>query len=145
MRYEKAVQVKIHWIRMEASPSTYPSGRLTLGPVTHARGEDLRRFYTNNTPLTVVLLHARSMEVCSVHHEGEGLLHRHRQAAPDRGARSWVQRYYGVSRVGSSRQRGFFVLTRSHLPDDHISLRSSTFMDQHRRVDGPCNPLSVGQ
>jgi hypothetical protein len=58
---------------------------------------------------------------------------------------SWVQQDFGVSRPWSSRKRGFFVLTMGHLHDNHVSLRYATFMDQQRRVDCPCNTLSVGQ
>src|SRR5215467_8484973 len=42
------------------------------------------RFYTHQHPFYCGIdLHARSMDVCLVHHEGEILLHRHMKAAPE--------------------------------------------------------------
>jgi hypothetical protein len=56
---------------------------LSLGKVTHKRGEDLMRFYTNQHQFYCGIdLHARSMYVCIVSHEGEILLHRNMKAAP---------------------------------------------------------------
>jgi transposase len=57
---------------------------LTLGKGTHDRGEDLRRFSTNQHPFYCGIdLHARSMYVCIVNHAGEILWHRNMQAAPE--------------------------------------------------------------
>jgi transposase len=57
---------------------------LSLGKVTHKRGEDLRRFYTNQHRFYCGLdLHARTMYVCIVSHDGASLLHRHMPAAPE--------------------------------------------------------------
>ena len=72
-------------IMIEASPSAYPSGMLALGTtLTHKRGGDLRRFYTNPHPLYCAIdLHARSLDVCLVSHDGEILLHRQMKAAPE--------------------------------------------------------------
>ena len=42
------------------------------------------RFYTNQHPFYCGIdWHARSMDVCIVHHEGDRLLHRHMKAAPE--------------------------------------------------------------
>src|SRR5262245_45344179 len=69
---------------IEASPSAYPSGMLALGKATHERGGDLRRCYTQQHPFDCGLdLPARSMYVCIVNRDGDILLHRHMQAAPE--------------------------------------------------------------
>jgi hypothetical protein len=69
---------------IEASPSAYPPGMLALGrTLTHNRGGDLRHFYT--TPHQFyrgIDLHARTMSVCIMHHDGEIMLHRNMKAAP---------------------------------------------------------------
>ena len=57
---------------------------LALGKATHERGGDLRRFYTNQHQYYCGIdLHARSMYVCIVNHDGEILVHRHMKAAPE--------------------------------------------------------------
>jgi hypothetical protein len=70
---------------MEASPSAYRGGMLAPGTtLAHKCGGDLRRFDTKPHPVYWGLdLHARSMSVCIVSHDGEILMHRHMQAAPD--------------------------------------------------------------
>jgi hypothetical protein len=70
---------------IEASPSAYLRGRLVLGTTrTHSRGGDRRRFYTNQHQFYWGIdLQARSMYVGIVSHDGEILLHRNRQAAPE--------------------------------------------------------------
>jgi transposase len=68
---------------IEASPSAYPGGMLAPGKATHERGGDLRRFYPKpHQCYCGIDLHARSMSVCLLSHEGELLVHRHMQAAP---------------------------------------------------------------
>ena len=50
----------------------------------HKKGETSRRFYTNQHQFDCGIdLHARSMDVCVVRHEGAIVLHRHMKAAPD--------------------------------------------------------------
>src|SRR5262245_2698643 len=57
---------------------------LSLGKVTHKRGEDLMRFDTNQHRFYCGIdLHARTMYVCILRHDGERLLHRNMPAAPD--------------------------------------------------------------
>jgi transposase len=57
---------------------------LSLGKVTHKRGEDLMRFYTTQHPFYCGIdLHARSMYVCVLSQDGEILLHRNMKAAPE--------------------------------------------------------------
>jgi transposase len=58
---------------------------LALGTtLTHYRGGDLMRFYTNQHQFYCGIdLHARSMYVCIVSQEGEILLHRNMKAAPE--------------------------------------------------------------
>ena len=57
---------------------------LSLGKVTHKRGEDLRRFYTNQHRFYCGIdLHARTMYVCILRYDGELLLHRNMPAAPE--------------------------------------------------------------
>src|SRR5437016_439195 len=57
---------------------------LSLGKVTHKRGEDLRRFYTNQHRFYCGIdLHARTMYVCILSYDGELLLHRNMPAAPE--------------------------------------------------------------
>jgi hypothetical protein len=72
-------------IPIEASPSAYPHGMLALGTtLTHTRGGDLRRFYTNPHQFYCGIdLHARTMYVCIMHHDGEIMRHRHMKAAPE--------------------------------------------------------------
>ena len=69
----------------EASPSAYPSGMLMLGKNKVTKeGGDLMRFYTNQHPFYCGIdLHARSMYVCILSHDGEILLHRNMKAAPE--------------------------------------------------------------
>jgi len=56
---------------------------LSLGKVTHKRGEDLMRFYTNQHRFYCGIdLPARTMSVCLLSHDGALLLHRTRPAAP---------------------------------------------------------------
>ena len=69
---------------IEPSPSAYPGGLLALGKATHYRGGDLRRVYTQQHPLYCGIdLHARRMDVCIVNRDGEILLHRNMNAAPE--------------------------------------------------------------
>jgi transposase len=58
---------------------------LALGTtLTHDRGGDLMRFYTNQHQFSCGLdLHARSMSVCILSHDGEILLHRNMKAGPE--------------------------------------------------------------
>jgi hypothetical protein len=58
---------------------------LVLGTtLTHYRGGDLMRFYTKQHQFYGGIdLHARSMYVCLVSHDGEILLHRNMKAAPE--------------------------------------------------------------
>ena len=70
---------------IEASPSAYPSGMLTLGKKSLAKGEETpMRFYTNQHQFYCGIdLHARSMYLYVLGHEGEILLHRNMKAAPE--------------------------------------------------------------
>jgi transposase len=58
---------------------------LALGTtLTHDRGGDLMRFYTNQHQFYCGIdLHARSMYVCILSHDGEILLHRNMKAGPE--------------------------------------------------------------
>jgi transposase len=58
---------------------------LALGStLTHLQGGDLMRFYTKQHPFYCGIdLHARSMYVCIVNHDGEILVHRNMKAAPE--------------------------------------------------------------
>ena len=68
----------------EASPSAYPGGMLVVEKPVNNEGGDLMRFYTNQHPFYCGIdLHARSMYVCILSHEGEILLHRNMKAAPE--------------------------------------------------------------
>jgi hypothetical protein len=71
-------------ILIEASPSADLKGMLALGrTLTHYRGGDLMRFYAKPHPCYWGIdLHARRRDVCLVHQDGDGLLHRNMQAAP---------------------------------------------------------------
>ena len=72
-------------IMIEVSPSAYPSGLLAVGKsrVTTAGG-DLMRFYTNPHKFYGGIdLHARALYVCILSHDGETLLHRPMNAAPE--------------------------------------------------------------
>ena len=69
---------------IEASPSAYRSGMLAVGNHVTNEGRDRMRFY--NTPHQFycgIDLHARSMSVCLVSHDGELLVHRNLKAAPE--------------------------------------------------------------
>src|ERR671930_195494 len=70
---------------IEASPSAYPSGMLAVGKSRQTKeGGDLMRFYTKPHQFYCGIdLHARSMYVCILSHDGETLLHRNMQAAPE--------------------------------------------------------------
>src|ERR687891_157626 len=70
---------------IEASPSAYLRGLLVLGTtLTHSRGGDLMRFYTNQHQCYCGIdLHARSMSVCLLSQAGAILLHRNLKAAPE--------------------------------------------------------------
>ena len=72
-------------IMIEASPSAYHWGMLALGKtLPHKSGGDLMRFYINHHQFYCgIALHARSMYVCILSHDGEILLHRHMNAAPE--------------------------------------------------------------
>jgi transposase len=58
---------------------------LALGKsLTHSRGGDLMRFYTTQHQFYCGIdLHARSMYVCVLSHDGAIVLHRHMKAAPE--------------------------------------------------------------
>jgi transposase len=58
---------------------------LALGKsLTHSRGGDLMRFYTKQHQFYCGIdLHARSMYVCVLSHDGEIVLHRNMKAAPE--------------------------------------------------------------
>jgi hypothetical protein len=70
---------------IEASPSAYPSGTLALGQEPFTEEEETSmRFYTTQHPFYCGIdLHARSMDVCVLSHEGDMRLHRHMKAAPE--------------------------------------------------------------
>jgi len=70
---------------MRPPPSAYRSGMLMLGKSKVTKeGGDLMRFYTNQHPFYCGIdLHARSMYVCILSHDGEILLHRNMKAAPN--------------------------------------------------------------
>src|SRR5919198_5734143 len=70
---------------IEASPAAYPGGMLTLGKELLTKEEETSmRFYTNQHPFYCGIdLHARSMYVCILSHDGEILLHRNMKAAPE--------------------------------------------------------------
>ena len=70
---------------IEASPSAYPSGLRAVGKSRLTKeGGALRRFYTNPHQFYCGIdLHARSMYVCIVSHDGEILVHRTMKAAPE--------------------------------------------------------------
>jgi transposase len=72
-------------IMIEASPSAYPSGMLAVGKSRFTKeGGDLMRFYTKPHQFYCGIdLHARSMYVCILSHDGELLLHRNMKAAPE--------------------------------------------------------------
>jgi Transposase len=72
-------------ILIEASSSAYLNGMLALGrTLTPYRGGDLMRSYAKQHPCCGGIdLHARSMYVCIVNHDGAVLLHRHMKAAPE--------------------------------------------------------------
>ena len=57
---------------------------LAVGMQVAKEGGDLLRFYTNQHQFYWGIdLHARSMYVCIVSHDGEMLVHRNMQAAPE--------------------------------------------------------------
>src|SRR5919198_1019639 len=70
---------------IEASPAAYPSGMLAVGEnKVNKKEETSMRFYTNQHPFYCGIdLHARSMYVCILRHDGEILLHRNMKAAPE--------------------------------------------------------------
>src|ERR671930_749851 len=70
---------------IEASPSAYPSGMLAVGKSRQTKeGGDLMRFYTKPHQFYCGIdLHARSMYVCVLSHDGEIVLHRNMTAAPE--------------------------------------------------------------
>jgi Transposase len=70
---------------IEASSSVYLRGMLVLGTtLTHYRGGDLRRFYTNQHQFYAGIdLHARSRYVCILDQDGEIMLHRNMKASPE--------------------------------------------------------------
>lgn len=71
-------------IMYEASPSAYPGGMLVVEKRLTTEGGDLMRFYTNQHQFYCGIdLHARSMYVCILSHDGEIVLHRNMKAAPD--------------------------------------------------------------
>src|SRR5262245_16653564 len=70
-------------ILIEASPSAYRSGLLALGKALDSSGGALRRFYTQQHPVSCRIdWHACSMFGCLLSQEGDMLLHRHMPAAP---------------------------------------------------------------
>ena len=57
---------------------------LVVGKVTLSRGGDLRRFYTKqHKSYCGIDLHARSMDVCVLHQDGDIVMHRNMQASPE--------------------------------------------------------------
>jgi len=78
----------VAWMRLimiEASPSAYPSGMLAVGKEPFTKEEETSmRFYINQHPFYCGIdLHARSMYVCIVSHDGKIVLHRNMKAAPE--------------------------------------------------------------
>jgi transposase len=71
-------------IMIEASPAAYHDGMLRVGTTRLLlRRRPQRRFYTTQHPFYCGIdLHARSMYVCILSHDGEILLHRNMPAAP---------------------------------------------------------------
>jgi hypothetical protein len=71
-------------ILIEAPSSADRRGMLALGKATQSRGGDLMRFYTKqHKAYCGIDLHARTMYVCILSHDGEILLHRRMKAAPE--------------------------------------------------------------
>jgi hypothetical protein len=69
-------------ILMAAPSSADPDGMLILRKIVTSGG-DLMRFDHAQHPLSCGLdLHARTMDVCSLDHQGERLGHRNMQAGP---------------------------------------------------------------
>src|SRR5215475_1491544 len=70
---------------IEASPSASPSGLLAVGKSRFTtEGGDLRRCSTKPHQFSCGIdLHARSMDVCILSHDGETRVHRHMKAAPE--------------------------------------------------------------
>src|ERR687888_662170 len=70
---------------IEASPAAYPSGMLAVGKTkVNKKEETSMRFYTNQHQFYCGIdLHARTMYVCILSHDGEILLHRNMKAAPE--------------------------------------------------------------
>jgi hypothetical protein len=70
---------------IEASPLSIPQWYASSGneELVTKEGGDLMRFYPNQHPFYCGIdVHARSMDVCILSHEGDILLHRHMPAAP---------------------------------------------------------------
>ena len=71
-------------ILIEAPSPAYRGGMLVVGEWSRRRGGDLRRFYNAQHPFYCGIdLHARSMDVCILHQEGEIMRHRNMQASPE--------------------------------------------------------------
>ena len=71
-------------ILIEAPSSAYLSGMLVVGEWSRRRGGDLMRFYTQQHPFYCGIdLHARTMYVCIVNHNGEILVHHNYNANPE--------------------------------------------------------------
>ena len=70
---------------IEASPAAYPSGMLAVGTTqVNQKEETSMRFYTNQHQFYCGIdLHARTMYVCILRHDGEILLHCQMKAAPE--------------------------------------------------------------
>jgi hypothetical protein len=71
-------------ILIEAPSSAYHGGRLRVGNITRSRGGVLRRFYTQQHQLYCGIdLHARTLSLCILNHDGASLVHRHMPAGPE--------------------------------------------------------------
>ncbi len=71
-------------ILMEAPSSAVPPWSAGAGQTTSRRGGDLMRVYTTQHQFYGGMdLHARTMYGCMLNRDGEVLLHRHLQAAPE--------------------------------------------------------------
>src|SRR5215831_7543057 len=70
---------------IEASPAAYPSDMLAVGKTkVNKKEETSMRFYTTQHQFYCGIdLHARSMYVCVLRHDGTIVLHRNMQAAPE--------------------------------------------------------------
>src|SRR5262245_7109682 len=71
-------------ILIEAPSSAYLGGMLVVGEWSRRKGGDPMRFYNARHPLYCgIARHARSMDVCILHPDGEIRRHRTMQASPE--------------------------------------------------------------